>query len=87
MTRVGGIGFDVDVIAQRTERTVEKLDDAEAFVDGIEQGAVALLAERERLPADAAFGVDGGPEAGVLLFQCLRVTSKVVSVFDHDGVP
>jgi hypothetical protein len=36
MGGVGGIGFDVDVIAIRPVRAVEELDYAEAFVDRIE---------------------------------------------------
>ena len=41
----GGIGFDVDVIAQRAVRTVEELDDAEALVHRIEQGAIQVEAQ------------------------------------------
>ena len=48
MQRIGRVGFDVDVVAQRTVGAVEEFDDAKALVDGIEQGAVALLAVGKR---------------------------------------
>ncbi|MNH43334.1 hypothetical protein D3C79_1052120 [compost metagenome] len=43
MHGVGGVGFDVDVVAERAVGAVEELDDAKAFVHGLEQKAVALL--------------------------------------------
>ena len=48
MRGIGRVGLDMDVVAQRTVRAVEEFDDAEALVDGIEQGAVALLAVGKR---------------------------------------
>ncbi len=35
--RIGGIRLDMDVVAERTVRPVEELDDAEALVDGLER--------------------------------------------------
>ncbi len=49
MARVARVGLDVDVVARRAVRPVEELDDAEAVVDGLEQGAVALLAPGQRV--------------------------------------
>ena len=48
MLGVGGVGLDMDVVAERAVRTVEELDDAKAFVDRVEQRPVALLAFGER---------------------------------------
>ena len=51
-TGVGGVGWvclDVNVVAQRAVGSVEELDDAEALVDVLEQGAVARLAFAQRL--------------------------------------
>src|ERR1043166_3553501 len=48
MQLVGCIGLAMDIVGERTMRPVEKFDDAEACVDGVEQGAVALLALGER---------------------------------------
>ncbi len=41
---VGGIGLDVDVVAERAVRAVDEFDDAEAFIDRVEQRPVAPLA-------------------------------------------
>ena len=48
MHGVGRVGFDMDVVAQRTVGTIEEFDDAETLVDGIEEGTVALLAVGKR---------------------------------------
>ena len=52
----------MDVVAQRTVGAVEEFDDAEAFVDGIEEGAVTLLAVGERGLGAFQFGVVGDRE-------------------------
>src|SRR5215510_9742747 len=88
VARIGGVGFDVNVVTERTKRSVEKLDDAEAFVDGIEQGMIALFAEGEGFLAFSAFRVEGRLEVGVLLFERLRVTSQRFDlVFTHYCLP
>ena len=43
MPLIAGIGLDMDVVAQRSVRPVEELDDAEAVVHRVEQGAVTGL--------------------------------------------
>lgn len=43
MVLVGRVGFDVNVIAQRTVRTVKELNDAKAFIHRVEQKTIALL--------------------------------------------
>ncbi|MBA7484171.1 hypothetical protein ES707_19695 [subsurface metagenome] len=57
---VGGVGLDMDVVGIRAVRAVEELDDAKAFVDGIEQGAVALLAVGQCALGLLALGGAGG---------------------------
>ena len=65
----------MDVVAQRAVRPVEELDDAEALVDRVEQGPVALLAVGQRLArvhvlgdvADDADEADG--PAGLVPFH------------------
>jgi hypothetical protein len=49
VNRVSGVGFDVDVVAQRAVWTVDELDDAKSLVHGIEQGPIARLAVAEDL--------------------------------------
>ena len=62
MQCVSGIGLDMDVVAQRTMRPVEELDDAESFVDRFEQSPVPLLALGE--------GFLGGLQAPVAAPRC-----------------
>ena len=47
MRGVGGIGFNVDVIAVRPVRTVEEFDYAEALVNRVEERLVAAFAFAE----------------------------------------
>ena len=60
---VGGVCLDMDIIGQGTVRPVEEFDDAKALVDGVEEGAVALLAVGQRrlsfLPPGGAGGYGG----------------------------
>ena len=44
MQRVGRVCLDMDIVGEGAVRPVEELDDAEAFVDRVEQRPVALLA-------------------------------------------
>jgi hypothetical protein len=48
----------MDVVAERTVRPVDKLDDTEPLVDGVEQGAVAQLALAHVLLARTPFADD-----------------------------
>src|SRR5262245_3833925 len=41
---IGRVCLDVNVVAELSVRPVQKLDDAKTFVDGLEQGAIALFA-------------------------------------------
>ena len=75
MQRIGRIGLDMDVVAQRAVRAVEELDDAEAFIDRVEQRPVTLLTLGERrFGAGAATGVGGEQrlQSGILAFQLLN---------------
>ena len=76
MARIGCVGLDVNVVAERTERPIEKLDDAKALVDGVEEGLIAPLAACEGLLALAALPGDGRLEASVLRFQRLHAAPK-----------
>jgi hypothetical protein len=69
VARVGGVRLDVNIVAQQAERPVEKFDDAEPLIDGIEQRLVALLAQRKGFASLSALLFDGGSEAGVLVLQ------------------
>ena len=83
MLRVGRIGLDMDVVAERPVRSVEELDDAEAFVDRIEQRAVTLDALCERGFSAFAFSQIGHTqrlEAQVFLFERLETTMRVLEV-------
>ena len=62
MMCIGRVGFDVDVVAQRAVRAVEEFDDAKAFIDGIEQGAVTLLAVGKRGLGALQLAIVGGRE-------------------------
>ena len=63
MQRVGRVGLDMDVVAQRTVGAVEEFDDAKAFVDGIEEGAVTLFAVGKRGLGAFQLGIVGGRRA------------------------
>ena len=73
MPLVGRVRLDVDVVGQRAVRAIEEFDDAEPFVDGVEERPIALangfeapvrrLAAR-LLPLLGRFGRD---EAGGIL--------------------
>ena len=72
MLLVGRVGLDMDIVGVGTVGPVEEFDDAKAFVDRIEEGAVALLAVGEGrlgLLAPGGAGGHGGFEAGVLDLQ------------------
>ena len=62
MLRIGRVGLDMDVVAQRAVGAIEELDDAEALVDGIEQGPVALLAVGKRGLGSLQLGIVGDRE-------------------------
>ena len=44
VARIGGIRLDMDIVAERPMRSVDELDDAEALVHRIEQGAITIVA-------------------------------------------
>ena len=60
MQRVGRVGLDMDVVAQRAVRAVEEFDDAKAFIDGIEESAVSLFAVGKRRLGAFPLGIVGG---------------------------
>lgn len=71
MQRVGGIGLDMDVVAQRPVRPVEEFDDAESFVDRFEEGSVSLLALGKGLLGrlQAPVAAARYPKARILFFE------------------
>ena len=72
MVSVGGVCLDMDIIGEGTVGPVQEFDDAKALVDGVEEGAVALLAVGQRrlgfLPPRGAGG-QGGLQPRVLDLQ------------------
>ena len=53
---VGRVGLQVDIVRQGALRTIQELDDAEALVDGLEQGPIARFAVRQRRLGRPALG-------------------------------
>ncbi len=47
MALVGRVGFNVNVIAQRTVRPVKEFNDAKAFIHGVEQKTITLPGLRQ----------------------------------------
>ncbi len=83
MLGVGGVGFDVDVVAERAVRPVEELDDAEAFVDRVEERPVTLFALCQRAFRLAALGLVGQFEhlqARILALKRLQAALKVFNI-------
>lgn len=81
---IGGVGEDVDVIAERTMRPVEKLDDAEAIVHVLEQDAVDLAVQRGSLRGWARFRQsvlhDCGNLAREILARFIARPTRLVAV-------
>ncbi|MCY1426898.1 hypothetical protein D9M71_427270 [compost metagenome] len=80
MLGVGGVGFDVDIVAERAVGAVEEFDDAKAFVHGLEQKSVTLLGVGQGLivwlmACAVAFG-QLFFEQIVLLLQLLKLLAK-----------
>jgi len=57
MLRIGRVRLDMDVVAQWTVGAIEELDNAEAFVHGLEERSVPLLAVRKRGLGSLQLGV------------------------------
>ena len=85
--RIGLVRFDMHVIAQRPVRSIEKLNDAEAFVDRVEQGAIAQRAFlRVLFGADAPNMRPGPLRHGPDDRELLRHPDMLVLVVDgHQG--
>src|SRR5690606_6916419 len=56
MSRESGVGDDIAKVRRLARRTADAFDDAEAFVDGFEQRAVARLAVTQRFVDSLALG-------------------------------
>ena len=85
MLRIGRVGLDMDVVAQRAVGAVEEFDDAKAFIDGIEEGAVALLAVGKRRLGAFQLGIVGDRElARSLAFSASSAAMRRLQFFDLD---
>ena len=90
MQRIGRVGLDVDVVAQRTVGAVEEFDDAKALVDRIEQGAVALFAVGKRSLGALQLAIVGdrkGAEPGILGFERCDPAMQLFDVDCHGYPP
>ncbi|WKA25838.1 hypothetical protein QUH67_19620 [Bradyrhizobium roseum] len=90
MQLVGRVGFDMNVVAQRAVGAVEEFDDAKAFVDGIEEGAVPLLAVGQRGLGAHQLAVVGGREGlelRVLGFECRNPAMQLFDINRHGYPP
>ena len=90
MQGVGRVGFDVDVVAERTVGAVEEFDDAKSLIDRIEQGPVALFAVSERSFGAFQFAIIGdrkGLEPRILGFKRCNPPMQLFDIDCHGYPP
>ena len=80
--RVGRVGLDMDVVAERAVRAVEEFDDAKAFIDGVEQGAVSLFAVGKRDLGAFQLGIFGDRESAEAFVLRLERRDALLQFFD-----
>jgi hypothetical protein len=80
MPRVGCVRFDVPVVAQRSVRSIEKLDDAESFVNGVEEETVSgFCVTRGGGFFSFGLGHAGGPRCLLVISFCRKTDGTAVS--------
>ena len=84
MQRVGRVGLDMDVVAQRALRAVEEFDDAKAFIDGIEESAVSLFAVGKGRLGAFPLGIVGGRKGAEPCVLRLERRDALLQFFDLD---